>query len=136
MKEHLRKHEITYLIIFITFCLILATIFIYLGTEAKKKNHYTKEEAIGIMKLKADQLTRLIEISSSENTCKESEATTLTSKEMETYGFDKKFYKKVVYTLKCENEKQIVSISITGKGSLSGYEIKNYISNQKKENSR
>lgn len=131
MKEHFRKHEITYLIIFSSICLILATIFIYFGTEMKKKNRYTKEEAIGIMKLKADQLTRLIEISSSDDTCKENEPVTLTNTEMETYGFDKKLYKTITYTLKCENEKQIVSISITGKGSLQGYQIKNYISNQK-----
>ena len=130
MKEHFKKHEIAYLIIFSIFCLILSTIFIYLGTEAKKKNRYTKEEAIGIMKLKADQLTRLIEISSSDDICK---AITLTNKEMETYGFDKKLYKKVVYTLKCDDKKQIVSISITGKGSLSGYQLKNYISNQTKK---
>lgn len=133
MKEHFKKHEIAYLIIFSIFCLILSIIFIYLGTEAKKKNRYTKEEAIGIMKLKADQLTRLIEISSSDDTCKESGAITLTNKEMETYGFDKKLYKKVVYTLKCDDKKQIVSISITGKGSLSGYQLKNYISNQTKK---
>lgn len=134
MKEHLKKHEITYLIIATIICLILAIILIYFGSKAKNKSRYTKEEAIGMMKLKADQFTRLIEISSDENDCENSAPTTLTNEEMETYGFDKKIYKKVVYTLKCENEKQIVSISITGKGYLKGYEIKNYISNQKKEN--
>ncbi len=103
MKEHFKKHEIAYLIIFSACCLILSTVFIYLGTEAKKKNRYTKEEAIGIMKLKADQLTRLIEISSSDDTCKKSD------------------------------KKQIVSISITGKGSLSEYQLKNYVSNQVKK---
>lgn len=133
MKEHFKKHEITYLIIFSACCLILSTVFIYLGTEAKKKNRYTKEEAIGIMKLKADQLTRLIEIGSSDDSCKEDKTVTLTSKEMETYGFDEKLYKKVVYTLKCDDKKQIVSISITGKGNLSGYQLKNYVSNQAKK---
>lgn len=133
MKEHFKKHEITYLIIFSVLCFILAAIFIYLGKEAKQKNRYTKEEAIGIMKLKADQLTRMIEISSTDDTCKESKTVTLTDKEMDTYGFDKSLYKTITYTLKCENEKQIVSISITGKGSLNGYKIKNYISNQIKK---
>ena len=84
------------------------------------------------MELKADQLTRLIEISSSDDTCKDSDTITLTEKEMETYGFDKKLYKKITYKLKCNEQKQIVEISITGKGSLSGYQLKNYISNQKK----
>ena len=134
MKEHLKKHEMTYLITATIICLTLAIILVYFGTKAKNKSRYTKEEAIGIMELKADQFTRLIEISSSEDSCENSAPTTLTNKEMETYGFDKKLYKKIVYTLKCENEKQIVSISITGKGNLSGYQIKDYISNQKKEN--
>ena len=132
MKEHFKKYEMIYLILFSVFCLILSAAFIYLGTEAKKKKHYTKEEAIGIMELKADQLTRLIEISSSDDTCKDSDTITLTEKEMETYGFDKKLYKKITYKLKCNEQKQIVEISITGKGSLSGYQLKNYINNQKK----
>ena len=134
MKEHFKKYETTYLLSLTAICLILACIFIYFGTEMKKKNRYPKEEAIGIMKLKADEFTRLMEISSPENSCKNSSATTLTDKEMETYGFEKKYYKKVVYTLKCENDKQIISISITGTGNFSGYEIKDYISNQIKSN--
>lgn len=132
MKEHFKKYRILYQIVFIVICLFLTCLFIYLGKNIKKKNHYSEDEAIGIMKLKADQLTRLIEINSSENACKQSVPTTLTKKEMKKYGFDQKHYEQITYTLKCENQTQLVQITIIGKGNLKGYQLKDYISNQKK----
>ena len=50
--------------------------------------------------------------------------------DMEKYGFDKDFYQTITYTMICEDEKQIVKVSITGIGDFKGYQITDYISNQ------
>lgn len=130
MKEHFKKYGIIYQIIIIVICLILSCIFIYLGRKNRKEHHYTEEEATNIMKLKADQLTRMIEINSKEDTCTNSSTTTLSEEDMEKYGFDKDFYQTITYTMICEDEKQIVKVSITGIGDFKGYQITDYISNQ------
>lgn len=130
MKKHFKKYGIIYQIVGILICFVLAIIFIYLGRKNREKNIYTEEEVIGIMKLKADQLTRMMEINSKENTCISADTTTLTEEDMNKYGFETKFYETVSYTLICENEKQIVKISITGNGNFKGYQITDYISNQ------
>lgn len=130
MKEHLKKNGTTYLIILSIILFILSGVFIYFGRQMKKPQ-YTKEEAIGIMKLQADQLTRMIEISSSEGSCKNSNPITLNDEQMKKYGFEKDLYEKIVYTMKCESEKQIVMVSITGTGIFKGYKLTNYISNKK-----
>lgn len=135
MKQHFKKYGTAYQIILIALCLLLSCIFVYLGLNNKKKNkhRYTEEEAIGIMKLNADKLTRIIEIQATEGACDTSDPTTLGEKDMETYGFDKKLYKKVTYTMKCQDQKQIVLISLVGNGDFEGYQLTNYISNQKEE---
>lgn len=134
MKEHLKKYSLVYQVVFIVICLILSSIFIYFGTKNRKKNHYqyTEEEAIGIMKLQADKLTRVLEIGFS-GTCVEADHIQLSSNEMNTYGLDRDLYESVHYTIQCENEKQIISITIIGSGDFEGYEITDYISNQKSE---
>ncbi len=133
MKEHFKKYGTIYQIIMIAICLILSCVLVYFGSKKRKEYRYTEEEAIGIMKLKADQFTRMIEIQSDEGSCINTSSATLTDNEMETYGFDSKLYKKVIYTMQCKDEKQEVIISITGNGEFSGYELANYISNQIKQ---
>lgn len=133
MKDHLKKYGTTYLVILSIIFFILSCVLIYFGRQMKKPR-YTKEEAIGIMKLQADQLTRMIEISSNEGSCNNSNPITLSEEQMEKYGFEKNLYEKIVYTMKCENEKQIVMISITGTGNFKGYKLTNYVSNQKNDN--
>lgn len=129
MKKHLKKYERIYQIIGIVLCLGLSLILIYLGKQHKKENAYTEEEVMGIMKLKADQLTRMLEITN-DGTCKEVSPSTLTENEMEKYGFDQKFYQAITYKITCENEKEIVTVTIIGTGDFKGYKLKNYISNK------
>lgn len=130
MKEHFKKYCFVYQIILIILCFTLAGCLIYFGSKNRNKNSYTEEEAVGIMKLQADKLTRMIEIQSQEGSCETTSRTTLTPTEMNTYGFDSDFYKSVTYQLKCENEVQQVVISIIGTGDFKNYRIKDYISNQ------
>lgn len=133
MKEHFKKYGPIYQTIMIAICLILSCIFVYFGSKKRKEHRYTEEEAIGIMKLKADQFTRIIEIQSKEGSCVNSSSAILTNEEMKTYGFDQKLYKQVIYTMQCKEEKQEILITIIGNGDFSGYEIKNYLSNQIKQ---
>lgn len=130
MKEHFKKYCFVYQIILIILCFTLAGCLIYFGYKNRNKNSYTEDEAVGIMKLQADKLTRMIEIQSQEGSCDTTSLTTLTPTEMNTYGFDSDFYKSVTYQLKCENEVQQVVISIIGTGDFKNYKIKDYISNQ------
>lgn len=129
MKKHLKKYETVYQIIGIVLCLSLSFTLIYFGNKNKKENSYTEEEVMGIMKLKADQLTRMLEITN-DGTCKEISPATLTVNEMEKYGFDQKFYQAITYQITCENDKKLVSITIIGTGDFKGYKLKNYISNK------
>lgn len=131
MKEHFIKYQTIYVIIFIIICTLLSSIFIYLGRKYKNNTSYTEEEAIGIMKLKADTLTRMLEISNEEDTCETSNIVTLTSEELNKYGFDTTLYQQVSYKPEC-NEKQIYHITIIGNGDFKGFELKDYVSNQKK----
>lgn len=131
MKQHFQKYGNIYQVIFIAICIILSCTFVYLGSKNRKQHHYTEEEITGIMKLKADKLTRIIEIQAIEGACDNSDPTTLTDEQMETYGFEKELYEKVIYTMSCKDNSQIVAISIYGTGDFKGYQITNYISNQK-----
>ncbi len=127
MKQHFKKYGMIYQIILIAVCIILSCVFVYFGSKNRKQRHYTKEEATNLMKLQADKFTRMIEIQNSG--CIDHDTTTLSEKEMETYGFDSHFYEKVIYTMSCKDHKQVIVISITGAGDFKGYSLTDYISN-------
>ncbi len=130
VKQHFKKYGMIYQIILIAICIILSVIFVYLGSKNRSQHRYTKEEATNLMKLQADKFTRMIEIQNS--SCINHDLTTLSEKEMDTYGFDSDFYEKVIYTMRCKDDKQVIVISVVGAGDFKGYELTDYISNNNK----
>lgn len=129
MKEIFNKHHVAFEIIFLIICFSISGVLIYLGKEQRNAKGYSDGEIISTMQLKADQLTRMLEIVSTEGSCTESDEQTLSSNDMDKYGFDKTLYKSITYKISCKEEKQVVSISIVGTGVFDGHQIKDYVSN-------